>query len=204
MATIAIGDIHGNQRQLDDLLARVVPELRPEDTLVFLGDYIDRGPDSKGCLERILRLKLEAQFEVVTLLGNHEQWMLRSLKDPMRHSWLLAMEGMDTVKSYSAEAAEILARSIEDYGPRLFFYKVALPTKRFFVPCRGSICVSSKNSSRFTRRQMWFASMRASTLTASSTRPRLIFMYGDRLVFQRNMQGRARWYMAIGTTQSGM
>lgn len=132
MATIAIGDIHGNRRQLDDLLSRVVPELRPEDTLVFLGDYIDRGPDSKGCVERILRLKTEAQFQVVTLLGNHEQWMLRSLKDPMRHSWLVGMEGMDTVKSYSVEAAEILTRSMEDYGPRLFFYKVALPYEAFF------------------------------------------------------------------------
>ena len=45
MATVAIGDIHGNLGPLEDLLSQVVPEMRPEDTLVFLGDYIDRGPD---------------------------------------------------------------------------------------------------------------------------------------------------------------
>lgn len=132
MATIAIGDIHGNLKPLDDLLSRVVPELRPQDTLVFLGDYIDRGPGSKGCVERILRLKSEAPFQVVTLLGNHEQWMLRSLHDPMRHSWLVGMEAMDTVKSYSEGAAEILTRAMEEYGSRLFFYKVALPYEAFF------------------------------------------------------------------------
>ena len=47
MPTYAIGDIHGNLAALDDLLSRVVPELQPADTLVFLGDYIDRGPDSR-------------------------------------------------------------------------------------------------------------------------------------------------------------
>jgi serine/threonine protein phosphatase 1 len=72
MATVAIGDIHGNLKPLEDLLSEVLPVLRPEDTLVFLGDYIDRGPDSRGCVERILRLKEQAAFSVVTLLGNHE------------------------------------------------------------------------------------------------------------------------------------
>jgi serine/threonine protein phosphatase 1 len=132
MATVAIGDIHGNLGSLEDLLSRVVPEMRPAGTLVFLGDYIDRGPDSKGCVERILRLKSEAAFQVVTLMGNHEQWMLRSLRDPMRHSWLVGMEAMDTVQSYSAEAAQILTRAMGEYGARLFLYKVALPYEAFF------------------------------------------------------------------------
>jgi serine/threonine protein phosphatase 1 len=132
MATIAIGDIHGNFEALDDLLSRVEPELRPDDTLVFLGDYIDRGPDSKGCVERILRLRNAADFRVVALLGNHEQWMLRSLHDPSRHSWLVGMEGMDTVKSYSEEAATVLTKTIEEYGARMIFEKVRFPYEVFF------------------------------------------------------------------------
>jgi len=52
------------------------------DVLVLLGDYIDRGPDTRGCLDRIVRLKEEAGCAVVTLRGNHEAWMLRSLCDP--------------------------------------------------------------------------------------------------------------------------
>ena len=55
MATVAVGDIHGNLLALDDLLNKVLPTLARDDTLVFLGDYIDRGPDSRGCLERIIR-----------------------------------------------------------------------------------------------------------------------------------------------------
>jgi serine/threonine protein phosphatase 1 len=46
MSTIAIGDIHGNLRALEDLLNRIVPHICSDDTVVFLGDYIDRGPDS--------------------------------------------------------------------------------------------------------------------------------------------------------------
>lgn len=133
MATIAIGDIHGNLGPLEDLLSRVVPELRPEDTLVFLGDYIDRGPDSKGCIERLWRLKSEAEFHVVTLLGNHEQWMLRSLHDPMKHSWLVGMEAMETIQSYSAEAVNVLTNAMGNYGARLFFEKVRLPYEAFFA-----------------------------------------------------------------------
>ena len=46
MATVAIGDIHGNSRALENLLD-ILPEMKPADTLVFLGDFIDRGPDTK-------------------------------------------------------------------------------------------------------------------------------------------------------------
>jgi hypothetical protein len=49
MATFVIGDIHGNLPALTDLLGQVEPLLTRDDTLVFLGDYIDRGPDSRGC-----------------------------------------------------------------------------------------------------------------------------------------------------------
>ena len=67
---------------LEDLLAKVLPALSPSDVLVFLGDYIDKGPDVRGCLDRIIAAIKEAPCPVVALLGNHEQAMLRTWKDP--------------------------------------------------------------------------------------------------------------------------
>ena len=132
MATVAIGDIHGNRRGLEDLLAQVVPEMRPDDTLVFLGDYIDRGPESRECIEVILRLRHEARFQVVTLMGNHEQWMLQTFHDYTRHSWLVGMEAMATIRSYSAQAASELSFALEEHGVRLFNYRMPLPYGSFF------------------------------------------------------------------------
>jgi len=132
MSTYAIGDIHGNLGPLEDLLSQMTPELRPEDTLVFLGDYIDRGQDARGCVERIIQLRSEAKFSVITLLGNHEQWMLRSLDDPTRHSWLVGMEAMETIGSYSKEAAVKITNAMGDLGIRLFKERVALPYEAFF------------------------------------------------------------------------
>jgi len=132
MPTYAIGDIHGHLAPLDDLLAQLLPEIKPEDTLVFLGDYIDRGPDSKGCVERIVQMKAEAGFTVVALLGNHEQWMLRTLHDPLRHSWLVGMEALETIRSYSEEAATRITNAMGELGIRLFTEKVFLPYEDFF------------------------------------------------------------------------
>ena len=132
MPTYAVGDIHGNLGALNDLLARVVPQLTPQDTLVFLGDYIDRGPDSRGCVERIVRLQAEAEFTVVGLLGNHEQWMLKTLENPTRHSWLVGMEALDAIRSYSQEAEATLTTAMAELGIRLFTERVALPYDVFF------------------------------------------------------------------------
>lgn len=133
MSVIAIGDIHGNSNALDDLLEQVIPELRSGDTLVFLGDYIDRGPDSKGCIERILQLKRSSPFPVLTLMGNHEQWMLRSLNDSTRHSWLIAMDALETVKSYSEEVGVLFQQALDEYGARLFTVRIPLPYSAFFA-----------------------------------------------------------------------
>lgn len=76
--TVAIGDIHGDLAALDRLLGEL-PPLDAHDTLVFLGDYVDRGPDSAGVIERVSGLRVPAR--VVPLKGNHEA------------AWLLAMQG---------------------------------------------------------------------------------------------------------------
>ena len=116
MATIAIGDIHGELEALTDLLARLEAELSSGDTVVFLGDYIDRGPRSKECIDRILDFSVSTSAEVVGLLGNHEQWLLRTLDDPTRHSWLLAMDAFPTIESYSPEAAAAIRAAAAEAG----------------------------------------------------------------------------------------
>ncbi|MGH0038099.1 MAG: metallophosphoesterase family protein [Myxococcota bacterium] len=68
----AVGDIHGELEKLDELLD-VLP-LEQGDRLIFLGDYVDRGPDSKGVIERLVQL--ERDWPCVFLLGNHESMFL--------------------------------------------------------------------------------------------------------------------------------
>lgn len=132
MATTTIGDIHGNFEALEDLLEKLLPSLRSDDILVFLGDYIDRGPNSKACVERIIELKKRAAFSVVTLMGNHEEWLLKCLRDPTSHSWVLGMEAFETIASYSLEAASELRSVLESLGPDLVFKKPKVPYELFF------------------------------------------------------------------------
>ena len=69
----AIGDIHGQRAMLDLMIQRV--PFQPEDEVVFIGDYIDRGPDSKGVVDRVLEFKLRHP-RTVCLRGNHEDMFL--------------------------------------------------------------------------------------------------------------------------------
>ncbi|HEB88200.1 MAG TPA: serine/threonine protein phosphatase [Deltaproteobacteria bacterium] len=68
----AFGDIHGDLEKLDELLESL--PLEKDDRLVFLGDYIDRGPDSVGVIDRLI--ELGSEYECVFLLGNHESMFL--------------------------------------------------------------------------------------------------------------------------------
>ena len=145
MATFAIGDIHGNIQALDDLLARITPEIDARDTVVFLGDYIDRGTDSKACIDRILDFRNTAKAEAVSLIGNHEQWMLETYRDHTRHSWILGMEGFSTIRSYSRDAAAKLAHELGKLGARVVLEHIPLPYQAFFeaVPVEHMAFLSS-------------------------------------------------------------
>jgi len=79
--TVAIGDIHGEVVQLERLLAKL-PVLDAGDTVVFLGDYLDRGPQSREVIARIEALRAALPGRCITLRGNHEDAWLRSLDDP--------------------------------------------------------------------------------------------------------------------------
>jgi len=71
---LAVGDVHGMYEKLIKLMDKIhfLPE---EDLLVFLGDYVDRGPDSVQCLEYVFTLQHSCPDSVICLMGNHEVMM---------------------------------------------------------------------------------------------------------------------------------
>lgn len=99
MGLIAIGDIHGCRTALERLLDKLSP--RPDDQLIFVGDYIDRGPDSKGVIDRLLTLR--EQHDCIFLRGNHEAMMLDYLSEGSWNLWQMN-GGVETLESYSAGA----------------------------------------------------------------------------------------------------
>lgn len=100
--TLAIGDIHGCSRALDGLLGLVQP--RPQDLVIALGDYVDRGPDSAGVLDRLLQLR--DRCRLVALKGNHEEMMLKARDGLEVRGWLLC-GGRETLASYGPEGGAI-------------------------------------------------------------------------------------------------
>lgn len=102
----AIGDIHGRIDLLEELLGLIenhaTSDPREADTLVFLGDYVDRGPASREVIERLSR-PAPRGFEIVCLKGNHEEMMLQFLAGEDDPFMWLRNGGVDTLKSYGVE-----------------------------------------------------------------------------------------------------
>ncbi len=101
----AVGDIHGRLDLLRRLIADIVANaaMANKDTrpvIVFLGDYVDRGPHSRGVIDQILQLAGASDFEIRSLLGNHEQAMLWFLKDAKTGRGWTAHGGAETLASY--------------------------------------------------------------------------------------------------------
>src|ERR1051325_11262534 len=100
MKTFVVGDVHGRRAQLDGIL-KVLPRDAETDTLVFLGDLIDRGPDAPGVVADVMELQRENPERVVTLRGNHEQMMLDFIDEDSR-LWLSPVTGGDqTFQQYT-------------------------------------------------------------------------------------------------------
>jgi serine/threonine protein phosphatase 1 len=123
MATVVIGDIHGRLDRLKSLL-----ETLPAwpDQFVFLGDYIDRGPDSKGVIDRLLALAQEV--ECVFLRGNHEDMALDALDGSNRYEpeiWEMN-GGLETIRSYVRSPTREAWRAGLPPAHRQFLHDTAL------------------------------------------------------------------------------
>lgn len=116
----AIGDIHGCLENLRKLMDHVLID-RKNDTLVFIGDFIDRGEWSKEVIDYVIGLKNEYR-NVVCLLGNHEQMFLRYLEGVDEELYLFN-GGRATLQSYGIlhfDTAENKKKKIPDEHKRFF------------------------------------------------------------------------------------
>ena len=105
----AVGDIHGRLDLLDRLLDKILADaagldggLRP--SIIFVGDYVDRGPDSKGVVDRIITLAQRPDLDVRALKGNHEEQLLSFLQDPKAGPPWAEFGGVETLSSYGVTA----------------------------------------------------------------------------------------------------
>ena len=94
--TIAIGDIHGCSDALVSILLAIDP--KPDDTIITLGDYVNRGMDSKGVLDTLI--DLSKQCRLVPILGNHDEMMMKSKGSRLAFRHWMEFGGIETLDSY--------------------------------------------------------------------------------------------------------
>ncbi|MEM7657075.1 MAG: metallophosphoesterase family protein [Bacteroidota bacterium] len=124
----AIGDIHGCLASFQAMLRKL--HLQPEDQLILLGDYVNRGPDSLGVLDQIIQLQTDG-YKVHALRGNHEEMFLsarKGLLDPRQEQWLFDLPiGLETTDYYFTHAG--LNFAVEDplSDPQAMVWRPSFP-----------------------------------------------------------------------------
>ncbi len=107
----AVGDLHGQVAEFDRVLALIAQDGGTDARVVFLGDYVDRGPDSAGVIDRMIHGR-DGGRDWITLLGNHDRMFAWFMEDTPRHDphllvgyhWLHdRLGGMETLRSYGVE-----------------------------------------------------------------------------------------------------
>lgn len=104
----AVGDIHGCAKALESVLDAIAADAagRVRPRVVTLGDYVDRGDDSKGVLDLLIG-RAKEDFDLVSLLGNHETFLIDALKGrsdaQTLQSWILYAGGAETLESYGVD-----------------------------------------------------------------------------------------------------
>lgn len=112
--TYAIADIHGRLDLLKKAIARI--ETSPSGgTVVFLGDYIDRGPNSYGVIKRLMAGPGEPGWKWVNLAGNHEEWMIDSYNGGSSLADWLHCGGTRTLISYGHPAGRGIKANPREY-----------------------------------------------------------------------------------------
>lgn len=121
----AIGDIHGRADLLRALMARIREDIRrfPADSceFIFLGDYISRGPHSDGVIDFLLEELPHEGVPMICLRGNHEDLLLRFLRDGDQHagqSWL-SHGGAEAAQAYGVETGEITPQRLPQIAQKL-------------------------------------------------------------------------------------
>lgn len=117
----AIGDIHGCAHTLENLLHKEM-RLSKKDHLFFLGDYIDRGKNSKQVLDIIIGLQ-NKKYNINTLMGNHEKTFINTCSDDgVWEQWLQNFGGLATVKSFNIVSFDELENKYKKFFSTLELY----------------------------------------------------------------------------------
>ena len=115
-----VGDIHGQIGALEAALAFIAADGGQDAPIVFLGDYLDRGPDARGVVDRLMQAQAQGR-NWITLKGNHDRYLVRFMADPASpdpasalglHWFNERIGGRKTLASYGVDVDE--ARNLED------------------------------------------------------------------------------------------
>ena len=112
LLTYAVGDIHGSLDKLKALVEACREHANGREfRFVFLGDYIDRGPDSAGVLRFMMSLQADLPKQIIALKGNHEAWAVSLLDGSAEVTPWLRNGGAETLQSYGV-------KDIGEFAPR--------------------------------------------------------------------------------------
>ena len=139
--TYALSDIHGCLTKLDGLVSRCRADAKDDVArFIFLGDYIDRGPDSRGVLDYLIDLQHRRPAEVTCLCGNHEDMALNAIDDASQIAqWVVYNGGDKALRSFGVtHPSDIPARYVDwmralgthlDDGVRFFVHAGINPVR---------------------------------------------------------------------------
>lgn len=134
----AVGDVHGRADLLDQLAARVAEDLRVRPSrqavTVFLGDYVDRGADSFGVIERLSRSLFPTP--TVALRGNHEDILMRFMADDDAVGAFVDYGGLTTLRSYGVDTTEQALRDNPSRARRKLIARTPPAHRRFLEDTR--------------------------------------------------------------------
>ena len=147
--TFAIGDLHGCAATFKYMLFEQL-KIQKEDVIYCLGDYIDRGPESKGVIDLIFSLQGE-DFNIKTLRGNHEEMMMQSVNGLDNFSLWFQNGGNSTLHSFGVES---YSEMHEKY--KMFFEqtKFCFETDEFILAHAG-LNFNSENMLQDTYAMLW-------------------------------------------------
>ncbi len=124
----AIGDIHGCAETFRKLLDEI--NLKRSDKLYLLGDYIDRGEDSKGVIDWILNLR-KRRFQIHTLRGNHEQMLMDAYRDEEKIPHWFKNGGESTLRSFKVSSLKKIPVKYMEFFQRT----------KYFISCKDYVFV---------------------------------------------------------------
>ncbi len=138
-----IGDIHGRSDLLDRIIGEIAREHERDpvaDALtVTLGDYIDRGPDSRGVIERLLRNPFPTEF--IPLKGNHELLLETFLRDPSVADHWRHLGGLETLHSYGVRVSSLMMGRNYDQAAKALAEALPAAHLEFIAALKTSLAV---------------------------------------------------------------